>query len=222
MSDPRPEQSPSVVPNRRRTIVVAGAIAAVVVAAVVTVVALTPVPAPTALASSSPTATSAPTPTSMPPATLIPTPAPTPTPTFDSATQSIDDPNSYWVVADKLRPLNPLDWEPPDLVEVPHQGNRAAHLTLCGRIDFGVHIAVMVLAHAVCKGFRLGFPDQRGAGLIPAGSSCYEQRLQKFQVHHASLARNRAFQLHVFGSPFKGVASTGSSPHEQRPWFGGE
>ena len=119
MSDPRPEQSPSVVPNRRRTIVVAGAIAAVVVAAVVTVVALTPVPAPTALASSSPTATSAPTPTSTPPATLIPTPAPTPTPTFDSATQSIDDPNSYWVVADKLRPLNPLDWEPPDLVEVP-------------------------------------------------------------------------------------------------------
>ncbi|WP_309620844.1 M15 family metallopeptidase [Salinibacterium sp.] len=119
MSDPRPEQSPSVVPNRRRTIVVAAAIAAVVVAAVVTVVALTPVPAPTALASSSPTATSAPTPTSTPPATLIPTPAPTPTPTFDSATQSIDDPNSYWVVADKLRPLNPLDWEPPDLVEVP-------------------------------------------------------------------------------------------------------
>ena len=117
MSDPRPEQSPSVVPNRRRTIVVAGAIAAVVVAAVVTVVALTPVPAPTALASSSPTATSAPTPTST--ATAPPTPTPTPTPTFDAAAQSIDDPNSYWVVADKLRPLNPLDWEPPDLVEVP-------------------------------------------------------------------------------------------------------
>ena len=45
--------------------------------------------------------------------TPSPTPTPTPTPTFDRAAQSIDDPNSLWVVANKLRPLNPLDYEPP-------------------------------------------------------------------------------------------------------------
>lgn len=35
---------------------------------------------------------------------------------FDKRALSIDDPNSLWVVADKLRPLNPLDYVPPDLV----------------------------------------------------------------------------------------------------------
>jgi D-alanyl-D-alanine carboxypeptidase len=32
---------------------------------------------------------------------------------------SIDDPNSYWVVVNKLRPLNPLDYRAADLVDVP-------------------------------------------------------------------------------------------------------
>jgi D-alanyl-D-alanine carboxypeptidase len=48
-----------------------------------------------------------------------PTPTPTPTPTFDKAAQSIDDPASYWVVVNKLRPLNPADYKAPDLVDVP-------------------------------------------------------------------------------------------------------
>ena len=48
-----------------------------------------------------------------------PTPTPTPTPTFDKAAQSIDDPTSYWVVVNKLRPLNPADYVAPDLVDVP-------------------------------------------------------------------------------------------------------
>lgn len=33
--------------------------------------------------------------------------------------QSIDDPNSYWVVVNKLRPLAPADFVAPDLVDVP-------------------------------------------------------------------------------------------------------
>ncbi len=49
----------------------------------------------------------------------VPTPTPSPTPTFDMAALSIDDPASIWVVADKLRPLNPADYVPADLVEVP-------------------------------------------------------------------------------------------------------
>ena len=35
------------------------------------------------------------------------------------AAQSLDDPNSYWVVVNKLRPLNPADFVAPDLVAVP-------------------------------------------------------------------------------------------------------
>jgi D-alanyl-D-alanine carboxypeptidase len=51
-----------------------------------------------------------------------PTPAPAPTPappTFDRAARSIDDPASVWVVVDKIRPVNPVDFVPPDLVDVP-------------------------------------------------------------------------------------------------------
>lgn len=48
-----------------------------------------------------------------------PTPTPTPTPTFNKALYSIDDPASYWIVVNKHRPLNPLQYEPSDLVEAP-------------------------------------------------------------------------------------------------------
>ena len=42
--------------------------------------------------------------------------------TFDRTANSLDDPNSIWVVVNKLRPVNPEDFEPEDLVEVdvPH------------------------------------------------------------------------------------------------------
>ena len=56
---------------------------------------------------------------SSPQTSAPPVESPVPTPTFDRAALSIDDPNSYWVVADKLRPLNPADYYPSDLVEVP-------------------------------------------------------------------------------------------------------
>jgi zinc D-Ala-D-Ala carboxypeptidase len=60
-------------------------------------------------------------------ATETPTPRPAPeaspppasVDTFDRAAHSIDDPTSIWVVVDKLRPLNPQDYEPDDLVDVP-------------------------------------------------------------------------------------------------------
>jgi len=62
------------------------------------------------------TVEAAPTPTTT--KTLTPTPTPTPTPTFPLDQFSIDDPTSLWVIANKLRPLNPLDYVPPDLREV--------------------------------------------------------------------------------------------------------
>jgi len=45
-----------------------------------------------------------------------PTPTPTPTPTFPMDLYSIDDPASLWVVVNKLRPLDPQDYVPADLV----------------------------------------------------------------------------------------------------------
>jgi zinc D-Ala-D-Ala carboxypeptidase len=51
-----------------------------------------------------------------------PTPAPTSTSTstgFDKQAFSIDDPTSYWVVVNKVRPLNPVAYAPSDLVAVP-------------------------------------------------------------------------------------------------------
>ncbi|KQQ93033.1 hypothetical protein ASF62_14825 [Leifsonia sp. Leaf325] len=76
--------------------------------------------ATTALPSRSPkpTASASPTPTPTRPAPAQ-TPTPTAVPAFDKAARSIDDPASIWVVSDKLRPLNPVDYEPVDLVDVP-------------------------------------------------------------------------------------------------------
>ncbi|WP_033371432.1 M15 family metallopeptidase [Humibacter albus] len=61
----------------------------------------------------SPTASPAPV------AVAVQTPSPTPTPTFDKAANSIDDPRSIWVVVNKSRALNPVDYVPPDLVQPP-------------------------------------------------------------------------------------------------------
>ena len=63
-------------------------------------------------------------------ATATPTPTETPRPapaeaappatvdTFDRTAHSLDDPMSIWVVVNKLRPMNPQDFEPEDLVFV--------------------------------------------------------------------------------------------------------
>ena len=63
------------------------------------------------------TATGIPAPEQSPTDTAAPTaePAPTPSPAFDRDARSIDDPASLWVVANKLRPLQPLDFAPGDL-----------------------------------------------------------------------------------------------------------
>jgi len=44
-----------------------------------------------------------------------PTPEITAEPAFDTTQFSIDDPNSIWVVSNKQRPLNPMDFAPADL-----------------------------------------------------------------------------------------------------------
>ncbi len=58
------------------------------------------------------------TPSAAPSVTPTPTPVPT-VPTFNKSAKSITDPNSIWVVVNKLRPLNPKTYSPPDIVTIP-------------------------------------------------------------------------------------------------------
>ena len=57
------------------------------------------------------------TPTATPTAEA-PVATPEPEPTYDATVFSLDDPMSIWVIADKLRPIDPADFEPTDLVAV--------------------------------------------------------------------------------------------------------
>ena len=50
------------------------------------------------------------------PSVQLPSPEPKIKSFFDKKAHSVDDPLSIWVVNDKLRPLNPIDFVPPDLV----------------------------------------------------------------------------------------------------------
>jgi D-alanyl-D-alanine carboxypeptidase len=94
-------------PNPRR-IVFALAVALIVIGSFAACA-----PVRTAIERASPTATLTHTSTSGA------TPTPTSTTGFDKAAFSIDDPTSYWIVVNKLRPLNPVSYAPPDLVTVP-------------------------------------------------------------------------------------------------------
>jgi D-alanyl-D-alanine carboxypeptidase len=116
VSELRPRDRPAAGIRRRRTIIIVSAVAAaVIVAIVVTLVVLSPKGSePISTPSASPTRSSTPTPTPTPTPTT-PTPTPTPPPTLDPGGASIDDPSSYWVVVNKQRPLNPVDFYPPDL-----------------------------------------------------------------------------------------------------------
>lgn len=60
-----------------------------------------------------PIASSSPTPT----ASVLPAPVDKVKSFFDKTKYSLDDPTSLWVVNDKLRPLNPIDYVPPDMVD---------------------------------------------------------------------------------------------------------
>jgi D-alanyl-D-alanine carboxypeptidase len=109
--------------RRRRTLVaaiaaallVAGA-AAVILGGITGRAATESPPAPTG--SATPTAVP-PAPTESPRPSPATAPQPAPAPTFNRAAHSIDDPNSIWVVVDKLRPFTPVDYAPADLVDVP-------------------------------------------------------------------------------------------------------
>ncbi|WP_245570890.1 M15 family metallopeptidase [Glaciibacter superstes] len=105
--------------RRRRTLVIAGAVAALAVVSLVAGVVSAQPSASVGQATTTQTATLAPEPTATPRPSPSASPEPVVVPTFDMAARSIDDPASIWVVSNKQRPLNPVDYEPADLVEVP-------------------------------------------------------------------------------------------------------
>lgn len=115
--DSRRGASPHV--RRRRAVVLVGGL--LVVAFLITILVhgvtgsgatiASPTPTPSAVPPTAPTEPPRPSPTA--------SPSPAPAPTFDPAVRSIDDPDSIWVVVDKLRPLSPTDYTPGDLVDVP-------------------------------------------------------------------------------------------------------
>jgi D-alanyl-D-alanine carboxypeptidase len=94
------------VPRGVRIAIIAGAALAValVIAIAVVVLAPTAANAPTASPSTSTSASPSETPT--------PTPTPTPTLTFNKAQFSLDQASSLWVVVNKTRPLNPVNYAP--------------------------------------------------------------------------------------------------------------
>ena len=128
-------------------------------------------PAPAAsgpVGSRSPTA-----PVPTPPATATtPTPTPTPTPTFDRTARSIDDPASIWVVVNKTRPVNPVGFVPPDLVDVPVQHTWAPMLR-------------REASDAVVRIFQAAKDE---AGLTLASNSAYRSYDSQVSVYNGDVA----------------------------------
>ncbi|PXA70341.1 hypothetical protein CTB96_07800 [Cryobacterium arcticum] len=109
--------------RRRRTLVVATAVVLVIAGAGAVIlggITGRAATAPTAAATATTTPDAEPAePTEPPRPSPSTSPEPAPAPTFNRAAHSIDDPDSIWVVVDKLRPFNPVDYAPGDLVDVP-------------------------------------------------------------------------------------------------------
>lgn len=114
------EPSPEV---QRRRLIVASVLSVILIVGSFTVLLATGAGSggAEATAEAEPAASVAPSPSPTPhrPSPAV-TPSPEPVaPAFDRNARSIDDPSSIWVVVDKLRPLQPADYEPADLVSVP-------------------------------------------------------------------------------------------------------
>lgn len=98
--------------RRRRfatLLVVAGVLVIAMVATIGIVLAADPATAPEALETPTPTPE---------PTRAVPSSTATPIPVFDMTKHSLTDPDSPWVIVNKLNPMNPQDFEP-EVVPVP-------------------------------------------------------------------------------------------------------
>lgn len=145
-------REPSDKVRQRRRLVIAGSLSLVLLAIAVLVVGYV-----TGLPSSGGSTAAEETPTPTPRASPGDPPAPASVDTFNRAANSIDDPNSIWVVVNKLRPVNPQEFEPGDLVEVPVEYTNEPELR-------------QVASEAVVAMFDAAFTE---AGLELASNSAY-------------------------------------------------
>lgn len=76
-------------------------------------------------------------------------------PSFDKTAHSIDDPNSIWLVVNKLRPLNPVDFVPGDLVELPGGEMRAeAAAAFTTMVDGAAAQGFSIVAASAYRSYR--------------------------------------------------------------------
>ncbi len=135
--------------------------------------------APTPEPSGSPPASPSPSPSPSPEASASPDPLPDPVPTFDRSRLSVDDPTSIWVVTDKLRPLNPIDYAPPDLVDTPVPFQNAPSL----RAE---------AAGAMASMFATGAAEGAGAMTLQSAYRSYGTQVTVYNRYVGSLGRSAA------------------------------
>ncbi|MDN4477570.1 M15 family metallopeptidase [Demequina sp. SYSU T00039] len=78
--------------------------------------AVTPAKSPTP--TETPEASSTPTPSATPASSPSASPTPSPSPTFDLTAYSLTDPDSPWVIVNKLNPIDPAEYAPEDLTRI--------------------------------------------------------------------------------------------------------
>ncbi|MCW4385883.1 M15 family metallopeptidase [Salinibacterium sp. SYSU T00001] len=157
MTSAQHDRRPSTAFRRRRVlaiafaiIVVAGLIVAAVWWASGGFEAREPAPSESPAASAQPSAS--PSTSSTPPAE----PADKPKSFFDRDARSIDDPTSIWVVSNKLRPLNPIDYAPQDLVNAAVPGSSTLRAEAAGAMEqmFAAATAEAGLSLAIQNAYR--------------------------------------------------------------------
>ena len=170
MTSPRRAAVPPQVIRRRRWLVGSAVVFVVGALSWGLVVALTPTPPP--IQPISPPVAQTATPTPAPP-------PPPPGPSFDKSAHSIDDPMSIWVVADKLRPLNPLDFVPTDLVTaaVPYSANATMRAEA---------------AEALERMFAAAAAEGAGGLMVQNAFRPYSTQVQLYAGHVARLGQAQA------------------------------
>ena len=173
-SGQRPSASKGV--RRRRTLVAAGGF--IVLAAIAIVAGIASGQEPSDAVSATDSAAHSPTPIAKPTEPERPSPSGSPepavVPTFNKAARSIDDPNSIWLVVNKTRPLNPENFEPADLVDVPIPHTWSPRLR-------------QEAADAVVAMFNAAATE---AGLTLASNSAYRSYDSQVSVYNQDVAAN--------------------------------
>lgn len=105
----------------------------------------TPSPSATPTPSATPSASVTPSPTASPASS----PSPTPEPTFDLGAYSLTDPASPWVIVNKLRPIDPVEFAPGDLTRIEGMSSSA--------LMRGDAAAAMAQLHAAASAAGAGF-----------------------------------------------------------------